>query len=79
MTARLEPAPSKGLIRRFSYWYSKRRFKKVLTPVAIRAHDPYSLVAFGNFELAFERAKRVDKRLKWLAQQKVAELVECNW
>jgi len=79
MTARIGTAPNKGAIRRFSYWFTKRRYKKVLTPVGIRAHDAYSLVAFGNFELAFERAKSVDKTLKMLAQHKVAQLVECGW
>ncbi len=79
MAARVEAAPKEGLIRRFSYWFTKRRYKKVLAPVGIRAHDPYSLVAYGNFELAFERAKSVDKGLKLLAQSKVAQLVECTW
>ncbi|MBW3595027.1 MAG: hypothetical protein KY391_05560 [Actinobacteria bacterium] len=79
MGARLGTAPNKGPIRRFSYWFTKRRYKKVLTPVGIRAHDPYSLVAYGNFELAFERAKSVDKHLKMLAQHKAAQLIECNW
>ena len=79
MPARLEPAPAKGIVRRFSYWVSKRRYRTVLTPLGIRAHDPYGLVAYGNFELAFERAKSVDKELKMLAQFKVAQLVECNW
>ena len=79
MTARVEPAPNKGFFRRFAYWFSKRRYKKVLKPVGIRGHDPYSLVAYGNFELVFERAKSVDKTLKMLAQGKVAHLVECHW
>ncbi len=79
MTARIHPAPNKGIVRRFSYWFTRRRFKRVLTPIAVRAHDPYSLVAYGNFELAFERAKSVDKPLKMLAQGKVARLVECHW
>ena len=78
-TARIEPAPKKGLVRRFSYWYTHRRFKKLLTPIGIRGYDPYSLVAYGNFELVFERAKSVDKKLKMLAQTKVAQLVECHW
>ena len=79
MTARLDSAPPKGPIRRFSYWFSKRRYKKVLKPVGIRAHDPYSLVAYGNFELVFKRAKSVDKTVKMLAMGKVARLVECHW
>ncbi len=79
MAARIQAAPKKGVIRRFSYWFTKRRYKKVLAPVGIRAHDPYSLTAYGNFELAFERAKSVDSQLKLLAQYKVAQLVECGW
>lgn len=79
MSTRLEAAPNRGLIRRFSYWFSKRRYKRVLTPVGVRAHDPYTLIAFGNFELVFERANSVDKKLKMLAQYKAAQLVECGW
>lgn len=79
MSARVAPAPNKGLIRRFSYWFTKRRYKKVLTPVSVRAHDPYTLVAYGNFELVFERGNTVDKKLKMLAQHKAAQLVECGW
>jgi len=79
MGARIEAAPNKGLVRRVAYWVTKRRYKKVLAPVGVRGHDPYSLVAFGTFELAFERAKSADERLKFLAQYKTAQLVECGW
>ena len=76
---RIDPAPSKGPLRRFSYWFSKHRYNKVLDPVAVRGHHQPLLMAYGNFELILERVRRVDLTTKRLAMTKVASLVECEW
>lgn len=47
MTARLEAAPNKGFFRRFAYWFSKRRYKKVLPPhLAVQLRKSFLNFAF---------------------------------
>ena len=77
--ARIAPAAEKGLIRRVSYWVSRRRLGKVLDPIAIRAHHQPLLMAYGNYELVFERVHRVDAVTKKLAMARVAMLAGCEW
>jgi AhpD family alkylhydroperoxidase len=77
--AHLEPRPARGLFLRFLYWFAKRRFGRVPAPLAIMAHHGAVLGAAGAFELTFERAKRVDVRLKELAGCKVASLIGCRF
>lgn len=76
---RIDPAPSKGPLRRFSYWISKHRYNQVLDPISVRAHHQPLLMAYGNFELILERVHRVDLATKRLASTKVATMVECEW
>ena len=76
---RIEPAPAKGPLRRFSYWFSKKRSGKVLDPIALRAHHQPLLMAYGNFELILDRVHRVDPITKKLAMFRVAMLAGCEW
>ena len=71
------PAERAGLMVRFAYWYSKRRFGKVAEPATISAHHPWIFRASGGFELALDRARLVDARLKVLAEIKAAALIGC--
>ena len=77
--ARIEgvPAGRGGLIVRFAYWFMRRRYGRVLGPGAVMAHQPHILQAAGAYEFMFERAHRVDKRLKQLASLKAAALIGC--
>jgi AhpD family alkylhydroperoxidase len=79
--AHLEPRPARGagLFVRLVYWIARRRFGRVPTPVGIVAHHPTILTALLGFELAFERARLVDVRLKELAVLKTASLVGCRF
>jgi AhpD family alkylhydroperoxidase len=47
--------------------------------VAIYAHAPGLLVGYGMLERAFAGAKRVDERLKTLAEVKAAALIGCEF
>jgi hypothetical protein len=66
-----------GLFLRLTYWFSRRRFGKVVDPLRVTGHHPW--VSFGQsmFELAGERANLLAPRLKELAQIKAATLVGC--
>lgn len=62
---------------RFAYWFSRRRVGRVPEPARIAAHHPGVLRSMGAFEMGLDRARRVDVRLKTLAQIKTAALVGC--
>ena len=66
-----------GLVVRLAYWYLRRRFRQVPEPVRVVAHHPKLFRAYLRFELAFERSRLVDARLKGLAQIKAATLIGC--
>jgi len=77
--ARVQPVPAarRSLLLRIARWFARRRFGRVPTPVDAYAHSPALLAAVGGFELAIDRADRVDPRLKAIAELKVAALVGC--
>jgi len=66
-----------GLLTRFAYWFSNRRFGKVAEPLAVAAHHPQIFQAYSAYEFMLERARLVEPRLKVLAEIKAATLVGC--
>ncbi len=64
---------------RYAFRESRRRYGRVPVPVAVTAHHPSLLFGYGMLELASERAHRVDRRLKELAELKTAQLAGCEW
>jgi len=75
---RIESAPERGLAR-VAYRVSRRRYDKVLDPLAVFAHHPKILAGYSAFETAIERSHRVDEALKGLAVARAASLVGCEW
>lgn len=77
--ARLSEVPPRGLalLQRLADWSSRRRFGKRAEPVGVMARHPWVLRAYAAYELALDRARRVDPVLKELAQIKAAMLVGC--
>lgn len=73
------PEKETGLIGRFAYRYSRRRFGRVLEPVRVTAHHSSVLLGGGAMELALDRSDLVDARLKKLAEIKVALVVGCEF
>jgi 4-carboxymuconolactone decarboxylase len=66
-------------LARFSRWYSRRRFGRELATTEAYLHTPGLLAGYGGFELAVERAGRVEERLKLLAELRAAQVVGCEW
>lgn len=66
-----------SLMTRFVYWMARRRLGRVPEPLTIVAHHSWVARGYVGLELAFDRARRVDGRLKALAQLKVAMLIGC--
>jgi len=72
------PEKDAGLLGRFAYRFSRRRFGKVPEPVRVTAHHRKVLLGMSAMELALDRSNLVDARLKKLAEMKVA-LVGCEF
>lgn len=77
--ARIEGVPPSrtGLLGRYAYRYSRRRFGKVAEPLTVTAHHPQILQAYTAYEFMLGRARLVDARLKALASIKAATLIGC--
>ena len=77
-TGRLGPPP-RGLLARAARAYGRRRFGRPPATVEAYLHVPTLLMGYGTFETAVERSKRVDQRLKALAELKAGAVVGCEW
>lgn len=79
--ARIEGVPEDeaGLLERLMYRFSRRRFGKVLEPLAVTAHHRKLLLGYAGMELALDRSRLVEGRLKELASIKVAAMVGCEF
>jgi 4-carboxymuconolactone decarboxylase len=73
------PEGEDGLLGRFAYRFSRRRFGKVAEPLKVTAHHPRLLAGCGTFELALDGSRLVGERLKSLAEMKVATTVRCEF
>lgn len=71
------PREKAGLFARISYWFCKQKIGKLLEPLKVMAHNNWILAAVSGFELANEKAKSVDIKLKELAQIRAAMLIGC--
>jgi AhpD family alkylhydroperoxidase len=74
---RLPPARTRNPIASFAYRVSRRRYGHVLGPLAVTAHHPLLLAGYSTFELALERADRIDRRLEELAATRAATMTGC--
>jgi AhpD family alkylhydroperoxidase len=75
--ARLAPAGARNPLVRMTYAISRRRYGHVLGPLGVTAHNPTLLVGYTSFELALERANRVDRRLEELGAMRAATMTGC--
>jgi alkylhydroperoxidase family enzyme len=70
----------RGLIGKFAYRYSKRKFGSVVQPVRAAAHHNGVLLASGALETVVEKSwTKLDPSLRWLAVQCVAGQIGCSW
>jgi len=64
---------------RFAYRSSRRNLGRDVDPVGVYAHAPRLMLGYGAFEQATSREKRVEERLKVLAETKAAAVVNCEF
>jgi len=68
------------LVAKVALRYSRRRFGRVVEPVAAAAHHSGVLLAMGALETVAERGwRRLDPSLRWLAIQAAAMEIGCSW
>ncbi len=79
--ARLEGVSesSASLVTRFVYWMARRRLGKVPQSLMVVSHHSWISRGYVGFELALDKSRLVDKRLKVLAEIKVATLIGCPY
>ncbi len=77
--SRIDPAPSKGLFRKYVYREARKRYGRDVEPTGVMGHHRILLAGIGGYELMNERAKKVDEQLKNLAETKVALVVGCEF
>jgi len=76
-------AADAGWLTRLVFWLSKRKLGKQLGkaiapgPLGVYAHHRGVLMAVGSFEMAAERWRLVEARLRTLAQIRTATLIGC--
>ncbi|HVY10487.1 MAG TPA: carboxymuconolactone decarboxylase family protein [Mycobacteriales bacterium] len=69
-----------GMIQRFAWRYSRKRFGKVVDPARALAHHNGVLMANGALETVVgKRWHTLDPHLQWLAQQATAGQIGCSW
>ena len=71
------PTERAGLLTRFAYRYSRRRFGKVAEPLTVAAHHRQIFQAYGAYEFMLDRARAVEPRINALASIKAATLIGC--
>jgi alkylhydroperoxidase family enzyme len=78
--ARIEAPESPGPHTRLVWAIARRQAGgKLPEPVALMAHSPLLMDAYGGLEMAFERSKRAPRRLMMLAELKASALCGCEW
>ena len=66
-----------GLLTRLAYWFTKRRFGRVMHTVKVTAHNFRLLRAVGAMEGAQAAFKSVDPTLVALGGIKIATVIGC--
>lgn len=78
--ARIEAPEKPSPLTRVVWRIARRQTGgKLAEPVALMAHSPLLMNAYGGFEMAFERSKRAPRNLKALAELKASALCGCEW
>ena len=73
------PPEKAGLWTRVAYWYTKRKFGRVMESLKITAHSPQLLRGIGKMEMAQAAILKNNSQaaLVGLAEIKVATMVGC--
>ncbi len=73
------PAARAGVLARIAYRLTRRQFGMTPQPLTVAAHHPWILRGYAAYEAMLDRARLVDRRLRLLAELKVAALIGCRF
>ncbi len=78
---RLQPIERpRGLMMRLAYWFIRRRFGKVITPMkVVTARVPRSLRMVYETSKMMENGFSLDKKLQFLLHAHIAQLNQCHF
>jgi alkylhydroperoxidase family enzyme len=78
---RIEPLSKRQAhpLVRWTYGASRRDLGRDVDPLGVYAYAPRLLVGYGAYEKATAKERRVEERLKLLAETKAAALVNCEF
>jgi hypothetical protein len=76
-TDRIAPPRRRGLVARVIFFLTRRRVRKVPTPMQVMAHQPALLMGYARMELAQAKLSRVPASLKSLASIRSSTLLGC--
>lgn len=78
---RIEPLSKRQAhpLVRWTYGASRRDLGREVDPVGVYAYAPRLLIGYGAFEKATAKERRVEERLKALAETKAAAIVNCEF
>jgi AhpD family alkylhydroperoxidase len=68
-----------GPMVRGAQFYSRRMYGRDITITPVIAHSRPIMIGWGTLEFCYERAHRVDERLKDLAATRVATMIGCQF
>jgi AhpD family alkylhydroperoxidase len=74
----IPPIASTPLLR-LAEWMTRRRFGRSMEPLRGYARSSAVMLGLAGLEMGMERARRVDPRLRGLAELRVAALVGCEF
>lgn len=77
--ARISLDPPQTLSYRIAGWFIRRRFGEQLDPFGAAAHHPEVSKAFGKMEQSVDRWKRMDTKLRDLAEYAAVTKIGCEW
>jgi AhpD family alkylhydroperoxidase len=78
--SRIHAPERRGVVARLTGWYARRQYGADLAPAADAwSHTPGLLAGYGAMELALDRSRGLDARLKLLAELKASTVTGCEW
>ena len=76
---RISLDPPRTLSFRIGAWFLRRRFGEVLDPFRAQAHDMPIAQAFGKLEQSAAKWKKLDPRIRDMADLAAAARIGCPW
>lgn len=77
--ARISLYPPRSFTVRLASWFSRRRYGKVMDPIAAMGHHPRVLRDVARYEQRIEKWKDLDDGLKHLAVMVASSRIGCSW